>query len=178
MAQKQSQHPVDIYAGKRLRKERHKRKMTQSFLASKVGITFQQLQKYESGKNRMGSSRLYQFATILEVPIHYFFSGFEAWALEHDYFDPASTQEFNLAEPKQNYTIEGEYTIAEDNDPRVTPKRDEYTAKPVDAESEQMALLIKYFGQISDFSTRQRVVEWVNGVASGYPIIDEDNDST
>ncbi len=66
-------HPVDIHVGMRVRLRRTLLGMSQERLASAVGLTFQQIQKYERGKNRIGSSRLYQFANILEVPVAFFF---------------------------------------------------------------------------------------------------------
>jgi transcriptional regulator with XRE-family HTH domain len=66
-------HPVDIHVGQRVRLRRTLLGMSQERLASAVDLTFQQIQKYERGKNRIGSSRLYQFATILDVPVSYFF---------------------------------------------------------------------------------------------------------
>ena len=70
-------HPVDIYAGAKLRTRRVMLGMSQDTIGKAVGVTFQQIQKYERGVNRMGSSRLYDFATILNVPISYFFEGYE-----------------------------------------------------------------------------------------------------
>lgn len=67
--------PTDVYVGDRLRNRRRKLGMSQSKLAEALGVSFQQLQKYENGKNRMGSSRLQQAAQALDVPISYFFDG-------------------------------------------------------------------------------------------------------
>lgn len=66
-------HPVDYYVGRRLRSRRTMLGMSQENLGASVGITFQQIQKYERGLNRIGASRLYEFARILDVPISYFF---------------------------------------------------------------------------------------------------------
>lgn len=70
-------HPVDIYVGKRLKQSRLASGMSQEALAHTVGVTFQQIQKYERGSNRMGASRLYEFSKILNVSVDYFFEGFE-----------------------------------------------------------------------------------------------------
>ncbi|MEP3246025.1 MAG: helix-turn-helix transcriptional regulator [Sneathiella sp.] len=64
---------IDIYVGKRLRMRRTLRGMSQAELGQALGLTFQQIQKYEQGSNRIGSSRLYDLAQILETPITYFF---------------------------------------------------------------------------------------------------------
>ena len=66
-------HPVDKHVGSRLRTRRTILGMSQEALGDAVGITFQQIQKYEKGLNRIGSSRLYEFACILNVEVSYFF---------------------------------------------------------------------------------------------------------
>lgn len=70
-------HPIDIHVGQRLKQKRVLQGMKQSDLAEAVGITFQQVQKYERGANRMGASRLYEFSKVLQVPVSYFFEGLE-----------------------------------------------------------------------------------------------------
>ncbi len=69
-------HPVDIHVGKRLRLRRSMLGMSQDHLGKEIGVTFQQVQKYERGINRIGSSRLYDFSKILGVPVSYFFEEF------------------------------------------------------------------------------------------------------
>lgn len=64
---------IDTAVGKRVRLRRQSLKISQSALANKLGITFQQLQKCEQGINRIGAGRLYQIALILKTPIEYFF---------------------------------------------------------------------------------------------------------
>ncbi len=66
-------HPIDIHVGSRLRERRLLLSVPQDQLAKQTGITFQQIQKYESGRNRVSASRLYEFAKILDVPVNYFF---------------------------------------------------------------------------------------------------------
>lgn len=68
-------HPVDLYVGQRLKQKRLEKGMSQYDLANSVNITFQQVQKYERGINRVSSSKLYDFAKFLEVDIRYFFEG-------------------------------------------------------------------------------------------------------
>jgi transcriptional regulator with XRE-family HTH domain len=65
--------PVDIHVGRRLRQRRALLGMSQDKLARAVGLTFQQIQKYERGANRIGASRLLQLSRALTVPIAYFF---------------------------------------------------------------------------------------------------------
>lgn len=67
--------PVDLHVGKRLRQRRCLLGMTQQQLASSVGIKFQQVQKYESGANRISASRLWALSRSLDVPVTYFFEG-------------------------------------------------------------------------------------------------------
>lgn len=68
-------HPVDAHVGKRIRHRRWMVGMTQQQLAEKVGIKFQQIQKYETGMNRVSASRLWDIAEALSVPISFFFDG-------------------------------------------------------------------------------------------------------
>ena len=68
--------PVDIYVGQKLKARRNLIGVTQEVLAEATGITFQQVQKYEKGRNRLSASRLFQFARVLDVPVSYFFEGF------------------------------------------------------------------------------------------------------
>lgn len=67
--------PVDIHVGGRLRLRRNLLGLSQEQLGKASHLTFQQIQKYERGTNRMGSSRLYQISKILDVPISWFFDG-------------------------------------------------------------------------------------------------------
>ena len=67
--------PVDLHVGDRVRMRRKLLNMSQKKLADAIGLTSQQVQKYESGMNRMGSSRLMQIANALQVPVTFFFVG-------------------------------------------------------------------------------------------------------
>merc|ERR1712173_401979 len=62
-------HPVDVHVGKRIRHRRWLVGMTQQQLAERVGIKFQQIQKYETGANRVSASRLWDIADALDVPV-------------------------------------------------------------------------------------------------------------
>ncbi len=70
-------HPVDVHVGKRVRHRRWLVGMTQQQLAEKVGIKFQQIQKYETGMNRVSASRLWDIADAMDVPVSFFFEGLE-----------------------------------------------------------------------------------------------------
>lgn len=71
-------HPVDVHVGKRIRHRRWMVGMTQQQLGDIVGIKFQQIQKYETGMNRVSASRLWDIAKALQVSISFFFEGLEA----------------------------------------------------------------------------------------------------
>ena len=72
---KRSPRDVDVHVGTRVLVAWHMRNMKQEDVARQLGVTFQQVQKYEKGSNRISASRLYQFATIMGVPILFFFEG-------------------------------------------------------------------------------------------------------
>lgn len=71
---------VDVFVGKRLRELRVLKGISQAQLGKAVGVTFQQIQKYEVGANRISASRLFQVASILSVPVSDFFIGIEEMA--------------------------------------------------------------------------------------------------
>jgi transcriptional regulator with XRE-family HTH domain len=72
-----SPNPVDVLIGQNIRIQRLARQMTQSDLARQLGVTFQQLQKYEKGINRVGSSRLVRIAEVLGLPVMILLNGTE-----------------------------------------------------------------------------------------------------
>ena len=69
--------PIDKYVGGQLRLRRAQIGMTQSDLGSKLGLSFQAVQKYETGENRISASRLYQLSRVLDVSMGYFFEGLD-----------------------------------------------------------------------------------------------------
>ena len=83
-------HAVDLYVGKRIRHRRWLIGMTQQELADHVGIKFQQIQKYETGANRVSASRLWDISEKLGVPINFFFEG-----LKRDNGEKSSFQAFS-----------------------------------------------------------------------------------
>jgi transcriptional regulator with XRE-family HTH domain len=86
--------PVDVHVGSRVRYRRMIIGMSQEKLGEKMNLTFQQIQKYEKGTNRIGASRLFQLSKILEVPVGYFF--------EDAFANSAPVQASNsLHEPEQ-----------------------------------------------------------------------------
>ena len=71
---KKQPHPVDVAVGKKLKELRTMHRMSQSDVAGKLGLSFQQIQKYETGSNRISASRLYELSNILSVCVSDFFS--------------------------------------------------------------------------------------------------------
>ena len=80
-------HPVDLHVGKRIRHRRWIVGITQQQLAEKVGVKFQQIQKYESGANRVSASRLWDISETLAVSIDFFFEGIEKSQKKLDFRD-------------------------------------------------------------------------------------------
>jgi transcriptional regulator with XRE-family HTH domain len=72
---KKAPNPIDKHVGSRVRMRRMMLGMSQEKLGDALGLTFQQVQKYEKGTNRIGASRLQQIAHILQVPVSFFFEG-------------------------------------------------------------------------------------------------------
>ena len=86
-----SPNATDTHVGKRVRMRRLMLDMSQTNLGEAVSLTFQQIQKYEKGINRIGASRLQQIAHVLQVPVSFFFEGLplpsETWSEEGAYID-------------------------------------------------------------------------------------------
>jgi transcriptional regulator with XRE-family HTH domain len=75
MIAKKAPNPIDKHVGSRVRMRRMMLGMSQEKLGDALGLTFQQVQKYEKGTNRIGASRLQQISQILQVPVAFFFEG-------------------------------------------------------------------------------------------------------
>ncbi len=73
---KKQANPIDAHVGNRMRLRRMLVGLSQEKMGEMLGLTFQQVQKYEKGVNRIGAGRLYQIADILSVPVSYFYEGF------------------------------------------------------------------------------------------------------
>ena len=81
-AAKKTPNPIDEHVGRRLRMRRRMLAMSQGKLGDALGLTFQQVQKYEKGANRIGASRLQQISHILQVPVAFFFEDLPATRLQ------------------------------------------------------------------------------------------------
>jgi len=100
--------PVDVHVGSRLRMRRNLVGLSQEQLGKSLGLTFQQIQKYERGINRMGSSRLFQIAKTLSVPVAYFFeeiSESSAMSGKHGFADKEQAPLENAPERQSDYDI-------------------------------------------------------------------------
>ena len=84
-------HPVDIHVGRKIKEIRTLRRLSQTDVARKLDLSFQQIQKYEIGSNRVAASRLFELAQILDVPPSYFFEGL------HDNTNDAPTGDAGMA---------------------------------------------------------------------------------
>lgn len=98
--------PVDIHVGQQVRKRRNALSMSQEKLGNALGLTFQQVQKYERGMNRIGSSRLYQLSQILDVEIPYFFDGYDDPYLEEHSAVAEESAPYEVDKKMQGETID------------------------------------------------------------------------
>jgi transcriptional regulator with XRE-family HTH domain len=94
MANKKQPNPIDIHVGTRVRLRRMMLGLSQEKLGDSLGITFQQIQKYEKGTNRVSASRLQHIARVLSVPIPFFFEGAP---------EGSGEQPTGIAGPKSNH---------------------------------------------------------------------------
>jgi len=94
-------HPVDVHVGKRVRHRRWMVGMTQQQLGDIVGIKFQQIQKYETGMNRISASRLWDIAQALDVSISFFFEGFDGEVAPADAAPAQDAQRGDLLADKE-----------------------------------------------------------------------------
>ena len=128
--------PVDVHVGARVRLRRTLLGMSQEKLGESLGLTFQQVQKYERGFNRIGASRLYDIARILDVPVAFFFD---------DMSDDVSNQA-----PSQILGLEEDAA--------------EFERDPL-AKRESLEFVRAYY-KISDPALRKRVFDFVKALAA------------
>lgn len=91
---KKAPNPIDKHVGSRVRMRRMMLSMSQEKLGDALGLTFQQVQKYEKGTNRIGASRLQQISNILQVPVAFFFEGAPTLQPHGDGFKEAPSPAF------------------------------------------------------------------------------------
>ncbi|ANP35690.1 MULTISPECIES: helix-turn-helix domain-containing protein [Rhodobacterales] len=113
-------HPVDVHVGKRIRHRRWLIGMTQQQLAEKVGIKFQQIQKYETGANRVSASRLWDISDAMDVPVSFFFDGLqEEDKAPADKADKASVPEDLMGDKEALDLVRSYYAIPENQRRRL-----------------------------------------------------------
>ena len=103
-------HPVDVHVGQRLRLRRKLAGLSQTELGEKIGVTFQQLQKYESGANRISASRLFDLSRVLDVPVSYFFDEMTENVSGAGKMEAALTDEPNLMAKRETLELARAYT--------------------------------------------------------------------
>ena len=108
-------HPVDVHVGKRVRHRRWMVGMTQQQLAERVGIKFQQIQKYETGMNRISASRLWDISEALGVSVAFFFEGLGDIPAESDAAMPGDI----LADKEALELVRSYYAIPENQRRRL-----------------------------------------------------------
>lgn len=114
-------HPVDVHVGKRVRHRRWMVGMTQQQLAEAVGIKFQQIQKYETGMNRVSASRLWDIGEAMDVPVSFFFEGYEEGEVENVTASDAPTKQNGdlLADKEALELVRSYYSIPENQRRRL-----------------------------------------------------------
>lgn len=108
-------HPVDVHVGKRIRQRRWINGTTQQQLAEAVGIKFQQIQKYETGMNRVSASRLWDIAKVLNVDVSFFFEGI---ATDQDSAKGASDMPSDILTDKEALELLRSYYLIPENQRR------------------------------------------------------------
>lgn len=107
---KGSANDIDRHVGAKIQFQRKIIGMSQASLADALGLTFQQIQKYEKGSNRVGAGRLYEIAKLLKVPVSYFYDGYEGAESSSDNSTFSSYELFHSKEAagllKMFYSIE------------------------------------------------------------------------
>ncbi|GGG63308.1 transcriptional regulator [Salipiger pallidus] len=111
-------HPVDVHVGKRIRHRRWLVGMTQQQLAEQVGIKFQQIQKYETGANRVSASRLWDIADALDVPVSFFFEGIEGEQAEAEAAGEAAAMPADILGDKEALDLVRSYYAIPENQRR------------------------------------------------------------
>ncbi|MGH1417198.1 MAG: helix-turn-helix domain-containing protein [Pelagimonas sp.] len=113
-------HVIDAHVGKRIRHQRWIQGITQQKLAESIGIKFQQIQKYETGDNRVSASRLWDIATALGVQVEFFFEGADGGAQPDNTCDSKDEADLlryfrSLSEPQKGCVKTTAFHLAEAN---------------------------------------------------------------
>jgi transcriptional regulator with XRE-family HTH domain len=135
--------PVDVHVGARIRQRRTSLGMSQEKLGDALNLTFQQIQKYERGANRVGASRLYDLCRVFDVPADFFFEGLPN-------FEPAQSYASGAAQNWQGAPAFAETQAAFGED---------------DALSQETSELVRAYARIADPKVRERVLDLVKSLA-------------
>ena len=110
--------PIDVHVGQKLKARRILLGISQEKLADRCGVTFQQVQKYETGANRTSASMLFTLASILEVPLDYFFAGLEFEETGSIAIQPVKTDKiYDLISDKEVYEVAFQYAMLKRENP-------------------------------------------------------------
>lgn len=146
-------HPVDVFVGRKLRERRTLLGLSQDGLGEAVGVTFQQIQKYEKGYNRIGSSRLYEFAKILDTDVSYFFEGMDG------------------VESEDAMTKDGEASVLRETSPLFEHEN---------VGNKEVLTLVRAYNNIADILVRKRVLALVKAISAtsggGISIEEDENE--
>ena len=140
--------PIDVHVGSRIRLRRSLLGMSQEHLGDSLGVTFQQIQKYERGANRVGASRLFDISRVLDVPISFFFDDLPADMSTTPLSGPRG-RTYGFAEAQEPFQMEGGGDQSEDS----LRKR------------ETMDLVRAYY-RITDPAMRKRMFELVKSLGA------------
>lgn len=141
--------PIDRHVGRRLKLRRALMGLSQERLGLLLGVTFQQVQKYERGANRIGAGRLWQLARILNVPVGWFFEELGAPETGHG---PTLPPAAGLAEPGVGFILE-------------PPRRSAPSAPAPSVDRRETLELVRAFNEIGDPLLRRRLYELVRAVS-------------
>ena len=139
-------HPIDLHVGRRLKLARLLQGVSQEHLAASLGMTYQQVQKYERGSNRVSSSRLAEIAGLLQVPITFFFGDDELTGLS---LEVEPDQPVGLAEGAQPFAMNGA---------PVAPRG-------LVIDRREALEMLRAFNRIADVEVRRRLLELSKALA-------------
>ena len=131
--------PIDVYVGKRMRMRRTLLGLSQDALGKSLGVTFQQIQKYERGSCRVGASRLWDIGRVLNIPVSFFYEGFE------------ETEDF------ANYTgtLPGVARLAE---PTVQMDKDAFSRR-------ETLELVRNYNKIADRAVAKKIADLIKSLS-------------
>jgi transcriptional regulator with XRE-family HTH domain len=139
--------PIDVHVGARIRQRRTSLGMSQEKLGDALNLTFQQIQKYERGANRVGASRLYDLCRVFDVTADFFFEGLPNFDAPQSYTPPSQAWA-------------GAHAFAE--------KQEAFGAEDA-AASRDAAELARLFSKIADPKVRESILDLVRSLAAGSP---------